>query len=123
MIVALPVSNDNGLKSEISLHFGKTEYFAFVEIKDGKIVKFTIKKNPYTEHGVGDLPRFVKENNADMIIAYGMGERAIDFFNSYGIDVITGVSGKIEDILNSLVNNTLIPDFDWKSKEEFKHHD
>lgn len=122
MIVALPVSENNGMDSEICQHFGRTRYFAFARIENGEVVDLKIKENPYQEHGFGDLPNFVRENNADIVIAYGMGERAIELFNSYGIDVIAGASGKIKDVLDEFLKNSLELDSSWKEREDFAHN-
>ncbi|MGC8557368.1 MAG: NifB/NifX family molybdenum-iron cluster-binding protein, partial [Nitrososphaeria archaeon] len=65
MIIAFPVENDEGLDSEISMHFGRAKYFAFVKVEENKIADLVIKLNPHTEHAAGDLPKFVKENGAD----------------------------------------------------------
>ncbi len=125
MIVAIPVKGNFGLESEIEQHFGRTRYFAFVNIENGEIKDVNIKENPYEEHGIGDLPNFVKKNNAEIVIAFGMGERAIEMFNSFGIDVITGASGKIKDVLEMFIKNSLVIDQSWKEKGDFghEHHD
>ncbi|MGC8969838.1 MAG: NifB/NifX family molybdenum-iron cluster-binding protein [Conexivisphaera sp.] len=67
-------------------------YFAFVELSDGRVRSVTVRANPHQEHDSGDLPRFVRENGVNVIIAYGMDPRAVEFFNSFGI-VVTGPPG------------------------------
>jgi len=122
MRIAIPCSNNNGLKSEISMHFGRSPYYAFVDVEGNKIKNFEIVPVPFVEHGPGDLPNFVKENKGEVVIAYGMGGRAVDFFNQLGIDVITGASGRVEEVVDAFLKNRLDTDKDWKSKEEFGHH-
>ncbi|HEC81075.1 MAG TPA: dinitrogenase iron-molybdenum cofactor [Thermoplasmatales archaeon] len=123
MRIAIPCSNNNGLKSEISMHFGRSPYYAFVDVEGNKIKNFEILPVPFAEHGPGDLPNFVKENKGEVVIAYGMGGRAVDFFNRLGIDVITGASGRVEEVVDAFLKNRLDTDKDWKSKEEFGHHE
>ena len=123
MRIAIPCSNNNGLKSEISMHFGRSPYYAFVDVEGNKIKNFEILPVPFAEHGPGDLPNFVKENKGEVVIAYGMGGRAVDFFNRLGIDVITGASGRVEEVVDAFLKNRLDTDKDWKSKEEFDHHE
>jgi len=123
MRIAIPCSNNNGLKSEISMHFGRSPYYAFVDVEGDKIKNFEILPVPFAEHGPGDLPNFVKENKGDVVIAYGMGRRAIDFFNQLGIDIITGASGTVKEVVDAFLKNRLDTDKDWKSKEEFGHHE
>jgi len=123
MRIAIPCSNNNGLKSEISMHFGRSPYYAFVDVEGNKIKNFEILPVPFAEHGPGDLPNFVKENKGEVVIAYGMGGRAVDFFNRLGIDVITGASGTVKEVVDAFLKNRLDTDKDWKSKEEFGHHE
>jgi len=41
------------------------------------------------------------------MIAGGMGRRAEAFFNQYGIEVIVGVTGKIDDVIKKILDGTL----------------
>ena len=123
MRIALPCSDNNGLESRISMHFGRSPYYAFVDVEENKIKNVEIVPVPFAEHGPGDLPNFVKENGGDVVIAYGMGGRAVDFFNQLGIDVVTGASGTVKEVVDAFLKNRLDTDKDWKSKEEFGHHE
>ena len=105
------------------MHFGRSPYYAFVDVEGDKIKNFEILPVPFAEHGPGDLPNFVKENKGDVVIAYGMGGRAIDFFNRLGIEIITGASGTVKEVVDAFLKNRLDTDKDWKSKEEFSHHE
>ena len=41
------------------------------------------------------------------MIAGGMGRRAEAFFNQYGIEVIVGVTGKIDEVIKKIIDGTL----------------
>ena len=123
MRIAIPCNDNNGLDSMISMHFGRSSYYAFVDVENNEIKNFEIIPVPFTEHEPGDLPNFVKENQGEIVIAYGMGRRAIDFFNQLGIKVVTGSQGKIGEIVKAFLKENLNVDKNWKEKEEFKHHD
>jgi predicted Fe-Mo cluster-binding NifX family protein len=123
MKIAMPLKNSNKLDSELSEHFGHASYFGFVEIEDGKIVSYEIIPNTFESHGPGDLPNLIKQKNADILLAYGMGQRALDFFESYNIRVITGVEGTMKEIVEEYIKGNLEVDENWKEKEEFAHHD
>ncbi len=123
MIIAIPLEENNGEKSSVSRHFGRTSYFAFVEIENNEIKNYKIVKNPFEQHGVGDLPEFIVRNGAEVLIAYGMGERAIEIFNSYGIKVILGVQGNFLEAVKSYISGSLSGSMEWKEGEEFGHHD
>ena len=57
-------------------HFGHCEKFAVYTIEEGKIVKKEFLTAP--EHAPGVFPRFIAENNINVVITGGMGQRAID---------------------------------------------
>ena len=41
------------------------------------------------------------------MIAGGMGPRAVGFFNEFNIDVITGISGTVDDAINAYLSGNL----------------
>ncbi len=41
------------------------------------------------------------------MITGGLGPRPVDFFNQYGIEVIMGVTGNIDDVIEKILNGTL----------------
>jgi predicted Fe-Mo cluster-binding NifX family protein len=50
------------------------------------------------------VPEFVHDLEANVIIAGGMGPRAIDMFHGFGIDVATGLTGEIEKVLRAYLS-------------------
>ena len=122
MKVAIPCDGDE-MESEVSMHFGRARYCAFITIENGEIKKQEVLPLPSEGHEYGDLPSFVKKNGADMIIAYGMGERAQMLFNEMGINVITGVRGKIKELVKMLIEGNLISDEKWKEHGDFGQHE
>ena len=53
------------------------------------------------------VPNFIKQQGAEVIIAGGMGMRAIEFFNQLGIEAVTGASGRVADVINSYLKGNL----------------
>jgi len=123
MRIAIPCNNDEGLESEISMHFGRSPYYTFVDIDNNEIKNVEVVPVPFADHGPGDLPNFVKQNRGEVVIAYGMGGRAVDFFNQLGIKIVTGAQGSVKEIVDAFLKDRLNIDMDWKSKEEFGHHE
>ena len=109
MKIAIPIEGDL-----VSAHFGHCENFVIYEIENKTILNKEIVKNP--EHQPGFLPGFLKENGADVIIAGGMRQRAKDLFAEKNIEVMVGVTGKIDFVINSYIQGEL------KSTESFCTH-
>ncbi len=118
MRIAIPSIDDRGLESEVSPHFGRSPYYTFVDIENEKIENVEVLPVPFEEHGPGDLPNFVKEHRGEVVIAYGMGHRAMDFFQQLGIEVVTGAMGRIKDVIDAFIHQILEVDPYWKEKIE-----
>jgi len=118
MRIAIPAEDNRGLESNVSRHFGRAEYFVFVDVEEGKTKNVEVVEVPFDEHSPGDLPNFIKEHNAEVVLAYGMGRRAIEYFNQLGIEVVTGAYGKIKDVVEAFIHQVLEVDPYWKEKIE-----
>jgi predicted Fe-Mo cluster-binding NifX family protein len=46
----------------------------------------------------------MKEQSIDVIVTGGMGPKAQEFFQSYGIEVFTGTYGKVKDVLEEYLH-------------------
>ena len=89
-------------EGKLTTHFGHCQQFAILDVENNKIVNQDFLTPPPHEPGV--LPQWLNELGANVIIAGGMGHRAISLFNQAGIEVVTGALAA--DPLN-LVNNYL----------------
>ena len=98
----IAISTDNGM---VSAHFGRCPVFTIVEIENGNILKKEQIDNP--GHQPGLIPRFLHEKGINCIVAGGMGMRAKDFFEKFGIETITGISGNVDDVIHELINGTV----------------
>jgi predicted Fe-Mo cluster-binding NifX family protein len=100
--VKVAISTDSG---NVSAHFGRAPEFTFVTIENNKVIEKKVIRNP--GHSVGSIPQFVNQQGAKYMIAGGMGRRAEAFFNEYGIEVIVGITGGIDDIIKKILDGTL----------------
>ena len=98
----IAISTDGG---KVCAHFGRASEFTFITIENDKVIDKVVLPNP--GHTVGSIPRFVNEQGANCMIAGGMGHRAVDFFKQYNIDVIVGVTGEIDDVIEKILKGTL----------------
>jgi predicted Fe-Mo cluster-binding NifX family protein len=100
MLIAIATENGH-----VSPHFGRCQQYTLFDVAHGVIQSKRVVPNPGHEPGV--LPAFLKEIGASCIIAGGMGPRAQQLFDQQGIDVVMGVSGKVEDIANAFLAGEL----------------
>jgi predicted Fe-Mo cluster-binding NifX family protein len=98
----IAISTDSG---NVSAHFGRAPQFTFVTIENNKIIEKKVFPNP--GHSVGSIPQFVHQHGANYMIAGGMGRRAEAFFNEFGIEVIMGITGTIDEVIKKILDGTL----------------
>ena len=91
--------------NKVSGHFGHCEGFNLYEVEDKNIIESTFIQNP--GHKPGFLPKYLAEQNVDVIIAGGMGERAQTLFNENNIEVVVGAIGDSEEAAKSFVSGNL----------------
>lgn len=101
MIIAVAADGE-----KVSLHFGKCTEYRLFHIEKSEIARQETLDNP--GHSPGALPEFLKRHGVDCIIAGGMGPRAEKLFTEYGIKVVTGALGPVEDIIGSYLSGSLI---------------
>jgi predicted Fe-Mo cluster-binding NifX family protein len=89
----------------VAQHFGRAPLFTFITIEDNKVIDKEALPNP--GHTVGSIPQFINEQGATCMITGGIGHRAVGFFNDYGIEVIRGVIGSVDDTIGKILDGTL----------------
>ncbi|MCY6484203.1 NifB/NifX family molybdenum-iron cluster-binding protein [Clostridium aestuarii] len=89
----------------VSGHFGHCEGFRMYNVEGKKVLGSEMIANP--GHRPGYLPVFLKENDANVIIAGGMGATAQDLFNENGIEVVVGAVGEAEKSVEAFLAGTL----------------
>lgn len=114
--------DDRGLDSEVGHHFGRVPFYTIVLVEDNTIKEVKVVRNPFGEHQPGQIPNFLKQNGVDVIIAYGMGWRAREYFSSLGISVVTGAYGRIRDVIDSYLKGSIKVDQSWERRPEFHRH-
>lgn len=96
------ISTDGGF---VSQHFGRCPSFTMVDIEKGKTLKREEVENP--GHSPGVIPKFLYEKGANMVASGGMGAKAADLFKDFGIQIVTGVEGSIEEVIQRLEKGVL----------------
>ena len=109
--IVVVAADGQGLRGEVSGHFGASPYLVSIDVdvdedEDG-LGEVRVIDNSEHEHVPGLMPKLVKQLGADVVIAGGMGRRAIDRFRQAGIDVATGASGKVGAALEAYLRGDL----------------
>ncbi len=89
----------------VSEHFGQCQGFVIFTVEDKKIIEREEIQNP--GHAPGVLPQLMADHNVDVVLAGGMGPKAVDNFCMHGIEVYIGVSGEIDQVASDFIDGTL----------------
>ncbi len=107
MRIAIPTRGTAGLDDQVEEHFGRAQHYTLIDVDNGQIVTTQVLDVPYADHGPGDLPNWLHTHGADAVLAWGMGPKAVDFFNQLGIKVITGATGPVRGVVDGYINGNL----------------
>ena len=103
MKIAIPIAD-----GMLCMHFGHCEKFALLDIDPaGGSVINQVELDP-PPHEPGLLPKWLGEQGAELVIAGGMGQRAVMIFESQGIKVVTGAPALApEEVVRQYLAGTL----------------
>ena len=103
MKIAIPITN-----GKLSAHFGHCEEFALVDVNEQTREIANVVKLQPPAHEPGVLPKWLSEQQTDVIIAGGMGQRAQQLFAQNNIKVIVGASDRsVEELASAYLDKTL----------------
>lgn len=103
MKIAMPVA-----QGALCLHFGHCQHFALVEVDPDKKEILDTRLEAPPGHEPGALPKWLQQQGADLVIAGGMGMRAQQFLEQFGIQVIVGApSAPPEEVARAWLDGTL----------------
>jgi predicted Fe-Mo cluster-binding NifX family protein len=105
--IAIPIDSNGNLDE----HFGHCKFFSLITVINGAIISEEQLVPPPHEPGL--LPKWLSQKGVSDIIAGGMGQRAIQLFNHYGVNAFVGapklsaqelVKGFLEESLSFSAN-------------------
>jgi len=103
MKIAIPIA-----EGKLTAHIGHAAEFAIVHIEKEEVKDKGLLTPPPHEPGV--LPKWLHELGVDVIIAGGMGQKAITLFGENGIKVVTGAPSLApEELAQQYLSNSLVP--------------
>ncbi|MDK2879721.1 MAG: hypothetical protein PWR06_2437 [Thermoanaerobacteraceae bacterium] len=91
----------------VSAHFGHCPQYTIYDVdeKQNKINSKLLIENP--GHQPGFLPGYLATLGVNCIIAGGMGPRAQELFAQNNIETITGVSGRVDDVIQEYLKGNI----------------
>jgi predicted Fe-Mo cluster-binding NifX family protein len=122
MRIAVSVETNNELESVVSHHFGRCPFFAIVDLEGRDFKSVQVIDNPfYNGHQPGQVPGFISEQKANVMLSGGMGGRAIQFFEQFGIEAATGATGTVRQSLEQYLGGELTGAAPCKESVEHGH--
>lgn len=102
MKIAIPMA-----MGKLTAHFGHCREFCIVNVENNEIKsKETLDPPP---HEPGVLPKWLHEQDVNLIITGGMGQMAKQLFAQAGIEVITGAPVETpEKLITDYLSNSLV---------------
>ncbi len=122
MRIAISAETNDGMNSQVAHHFGRCPFFALVDVDDCNILSVQMIQNPfYASHQPGQVPGFIQEQGAQVMLSGGMGMRAIQFFEQFGIQAATGAKGTVQESVDRYLDGQLKESA--PCKESVEHHE
>ena len=92
--IAIPVANN-----QLCLHFGHCEIFRFFDVDESSKTIISHNDVEPPPHEPGLLPRWIREQGANVVLAGGIGAKAKKLFEEASIHVIVGAVEKNPEVL------------------------
>ncbi|HDN83476.1 MAG TPA: dinitrogenase iron-molybdenum cofactor [Candidatus Altiarchaeales archaeon] len=91
--------------NKVSEHFGRCEKFLIFDIRNDETKN--VEEVANFKHEPGFLPKLLKDFGVEVVITGGIGHRAKELLNSMKIEVIHGIKGDVDDVVEQYIKNNL----------------
>ena len=106
MKLCLPVTEDNGLESKMSAHFGSAPIFLLYESRSDAL-QVIPNTNQHHSHGMCHPISVLAAHKPEAVICNGMGRGAINQLNSSGIKAYACHGKTAREVLEDFKNGKL----------------
>ena len=102
--VAIPTSSGT-----VDAHFGHCAEFTLFDVtEENTLVEGRLRTIDAPPHQPGLLPKWLAVRGINVILAGGMGQRAIELFNQEGVDVLIGIKpAPVEEVIAAYLDGSL----------------
>jgi predicted Fe-Mo cluster-binding NifX family protein len=120
MKVCIPTDGDRGLDEQLAAHFGWAATFTMVDMDTDEV---RVIKNHSSHMGGTKLPpEILAEEGAEVMLVGGLGSKAVQMFEHFGIDVFIGGTGKVRDVIEEWKMGRLNRAAEDNACQEHQHH-
>jgi len=107
--IVIPVSEEKGLDSHLSQHFGRAPFYAIIDLDEqGTIIgNGTIANTSEHFGGVGLPPERICQLKPKALVTYGLGSKALMMFQNAGVAVLRTEADTVKDVVTAYKNNQL----------------
>jgi len=109
--LVIPVDNKDRLKSKVSNHFARANYFIFVEVDGKKVKSHYFKDNKYKKKkvraGLFFIENIILKERVDAVITRQIGAISFHTLRDHLIDVYLAKKNTVEKNIDDFVNNKL----------------
>lgn len=107
----------------VNQHFGRSREFTVVELNDGKIIAQKTVSADNLQHNHAGLAGLMQNEGVEVVIVGGIGAMAMQALEQSGLRVISGASGKIEEVVASFARGELVSSGQACCHHHGEHHD
>ncbi len=95
MKICVPTMEKGGFDDLVCEHFGRAPTFTVIDMDNNQV---QVVPN-ISEHmgGQGLPPEHIAKTGAKILICSGLGPKAIDMLQSFGLEVFVGANGTVKD--------------------------
>ena len=107
--IVVPVSEEKGIDSQLSQHFGRAPFYAIIDLDDdGNVIgQGTISNTSEHFGGVGLPPDRILQLQTKALVTYGLGSKALKMFQDAGVAVLRTEASTVREVVTAYMNNEL----------------
>ncbi|WP_455139259.1 NifB/NifX family molybdenum-iron cluster-binding protein [Candidatus Hodarchaeum mangrovi] len=119
MRLCIPSQAKGGLDDQVGYHFGRVPSYTIFDDSNNEV---EIIENSSTHRGGTELPaRLLREYNVDIMICGGIGHRAIQLFEQFGIEIYVGAQGTVKEAIEQYNTHKLKIATDKEACQQHKY--
>jgi predicted Fe-Mo cluster-binding NifX family protein len=110
--ILIPTEEEKGFESEVSNHFGRAPYFAYVDIEEQEITSTFFKENHYRNrkiHAGLAAAHEVVNDRVDALVTQKLGEISFHTLRDHLVEIFLTKGTTLREVVENYLRNTLKP--------------